>query len=153
MECLVRPLREGDAVTISRYEEFFSAENLEIVELTPRVIDLATRLRAAHGIRTPDAIQAACALSLRGRTIFMTGMPRSEKSRALRSWSFDTIKVLEPRPGSLLRHDKVKCGQKHFKARGVPFAVAVTADEVEVGVHQPEVDAHPVDDIIPNGSM
>lgn len=73
LECLVRPLREDDAATISRYEEFFSAENLEIVELTPRVFDLATRLRAAHGIRTPDAIQAACALSLHGRTTFMTG--------------------------------------------------------------------------------
>lgn len=73
MECLVRPLREADTATVARYEQFFTAEDLEIVELTPRVIDLATRLRAAHGIRTPDAIQAACALSLRGRTIFMTG--------------------------------------------------------------------------------
>ncbi len=73
LECLVRPLRDKDAATISRYEEFFSAADLEIVELTPRVIDLATRLRAAHGSRTPDAIQAACALSLPGRTIFMTG--------------------------------------------------------------------------------
>jgi type III restriction enzyme len=26
--------------------------------------------------------------------------------------------------------DKVRCGQKHFDALGVPFAVAVTADEV-----------------------
>ena len=26
--------------------------------------------------------------------------------------------------------DKVRCGQKHFEALGVPFAVAVTADEV-----------------------
>jgi type III restriction enzyme len=25
--------------------------------------------------------------------------------------------------------DKVRCGQKHFEAFGVPFAVAVTADE------------------------
>ena len=25
---------------------------------------------------------------------------------------------------------KVRCGQKHFEALGVPFAVAVTADEV-----------------------
>ena len=73
LECLERPLREDDAVTIARYEEFFAADDLEIVELTPRVIDLATRLRAAHGIRTPDAIQAACALSQRGRTIFMSG--------------------------------------------------------------------------------
>jgi type III restriction enzyme len=26
--------------------------------------------------------------------------------------------------------DKVRCGEKHFQALGVPFAVAVTADEV-----------------------
>jgi type III restriction enzyme len=26
--------------------------------------------------------------------------------------------------------DKVRCGQKHFEALGIPFAVAVTADEV-----------------------
>ena len=26
--------------------------------------------------------------------------------------------------------DKVRCGQRHFEALGVPFAVAVSADEV-----------------------
>lgn len=26
--------------------------------------------------------------------------------------------------------DKVRCGAKHFETLGVPFAVAVTADEV-----------------------
>lgn len=26
--------------------------------------------------------------------------------------------------------DKVRCGQKHFEMLGVPFAVAVSADEV-----------------------
>jgi type III restriction enzyme len=26
--------------------------------------------------------------------------------------------------------DKVRCGQKHFESLGVPFAVAVSADEV-----------------------
>jgi predicted nucleic acid-binding protein len=83
MECLVRPLREDNAAALSPYEEFFNAERLEIVELTPRVIDLATRLRVAHGIRTPDAIQAACALSLRGRTIFMTGDAAFRKVQGL----------------------------------------------------------------------
>lgn len=72
LECLVRPLRDEDAEAIARYQEFFGAEDVEIVELSPQVIDIATRLRATHGLRTPDAIQAACAMSLRGRTIFMT---------------------------------------------------------------------------------
>jgi type III restriction enzyme len=26
--------------------------------------------------------------------------------------------------------DKVRCGEKHFQTLGVPFAVAVTADDV-----------------------
>ena len=26
--------------------------------------------------------------------------------------------------------DKVRCGQKHFETRGVPFSVAVSADKV-----------------------
>jgi type III restriction enzyme len=38
-----------------------------------------------------------------------------------------TRDVLKLRPSEA---DKVRCGQKHFEALGVPFAVAVTADEV-----------------------
>lgn len=69
----MRPLRERDADTLSRHEEFFNARNLEIVELSPRVVDLATKLRATYGVRTPDALQVASAMSLRGQTIFMGG--------------------------------------------------------------------------------
>lgn len=73
LECLVKPMREQDKEKIARYGEFFQAPDLSIVELSPQVIDLATRLRADTGLRTPDAIQAACALSLRGAVIFVTG--------------------------------------------------------------------------------
>lgn len=73
LECLVKPMREKDQETIGRYGEFFQAPDLAIIELTPAVIDLATRLRAAPGLRTPDAIQAACALSLKGTVAFLTG--------------------------------------------------------------------------------
>lgn len=73
LECLVHPLRDGDSAAVGRHRDFFGADDLQIVEPTPGVIGLATRLRAVHGIRTPDAIQAASALSLPGRTIFMTG--------------------------------------------------------------------------------
>lgn len=73
LECLVKPLREQDRDAIARYRDFFSAGDLTIVELTPPVIDHATRLRADYGLRTPDAIQAACALSLKGKVCFLTG--------------------------------------------------------------------------------
>ena len=70
LECRVKPLREGNAVVLKRYDDFFGA--VHIVELNPMVVDLATALRAQHGFKTPDALQAACALSLSGSVLFVT---------------------------------------------------------------------------------
>jgi predicted nucleic acid-binding protein len=71
MECRVQPLREGNADLLARYEAFF--QQVQIIELSAEVVDHATRLRAATGLKTPDALQAACALSLAGPTGFVTG--------------------------------------------------------------------------------
>ena len=71
LECRVKPLREGDGALLKRYDDFFAAVN--IVELRPAVVELATDLRVRYGLKTPDALQAACALSLPGETFFVTG--------------------------------------------------------------------------------
>jgi predicted nucleic acid-binding protein len=73
LECLVKPVRERNAPVIERYRSFFSARDLTIVEITPQVIDRAILLRADTGLRTPDAIQAASALTLSEPVIFVTG--------------------------------------------------------------------------------
>lgn len=73
LECLVKPLRDQDTAAINSYREFFAASDLHIVEVTSQVIEAATWLRAHHGLRTPDAIQAASALSLKGSLVFFTG--------------------------------------------------------------------------------
>jgi predicted nucleic acid-binding protein len=73
MECLVKPLRDQNAAYIDRYRSFFSSTGLQIVEVSALVIDTATMLRARHGLRTPDAIQAASALSLKVPVTFLTG--------------------------------------------------------------------------------
>lgn len=83
LECLVKPVRENDREVLERYATFFQAPDLQIVELTPEVIDLATRLRAIHGLRTPDAIQAACALSLPEKTLFLTNDDAFKKVKGL----------------------------------------------------------------------
>ncbi len=73
LECRVKPLREGssgDAQTLQRYDDFFA--EVEIIEIDAPVIDLATRLRARHGLKTPDAIQAACALVWQPDAQFVT---------------------------------------------------------------------------------
>jgi predicted nucleic acid-binding protein len=73
MECLVKPLRDQNAVEIDRYRAFFASAGLQIVEVSSLVIETATLLRARHGLRTPDAIQAASALSVKGPVTFLTG--------------------------------------------------------------------------------
>jgi len=72
LECRVKPLREKNKKILARYDNFFVNAGLEVIEVTAEIMDKATHLRANHRLRTPDAIQAACALSLRGKTRFLT---------------------------------------------------------------------------------
>ena len=74
LECLVNPLRQQENFIIEQYRSFFSREDLQIVELAPEVIEKALWLRVRYNLRTPDALQAACALTLsRKEHIFLTG--------------------------------------------------------------------------------
>ena len=73
LECLVRPLREQNTAEIDRYRAFFASAGLQMVEVSSQVIETATLLRARHGLRTPDAIQAASALSVKVPVTFLTG--------------------------------------------------------------------------------
>lgn len=73
MECLVKPLREQNSADIERYRGFFASTGLQIVEVNALVLETATLLRARHGLRTPDAIQAASAMSIKGPVTFLTG--------------------------------------------------------------------------------
>jgi predicted nucleic acid-binding protein len=73
LECLVKPVREGSTDIIDRYRTFFAAGGLQVVEVSGQVIEKALLLRAHQGLRTPDAIQAASALSMNGPVVFLTG--------------------------------------------------------------------------------
>jgi predicted nucleic acid-binding protein len=73
LECLVKPLRDGDRRLVADYREFFASHDLTLVEIGPAVIETALRIRARIGLRTPDAIQAACALAVPdGDCLFLT---------------------------------------------------------------------------------
>ena len=71
LECRVKPLRESDTATLTTYDAFFAS--VQILELSPAVVDLATYLRARHSLKTPDALQAASALEWDTGVIFVTG--------------------------------------------------------------------------------
>lgn len=73
LECRVKPLREKNKEILDAYHTFFTAYNLSIIQLDIPVIEHATQLRASYQLRTPDALQAACAFSIDDDVIFITG--------------------------------------------------------------------------------
>ncbi len=72
LECLVKPLRDKDKTILRVYQQFFESPELTIIEIDHKVINIATQLRVDHTIRTPDAIQAACCLSINEQHLFLT---------------------------------------------------------------------------------
>lgn len=76
LECLVKPMRDKDKKTVEKYREFFESTELKIIEIDSRVIDIATKLRADYGLRTPGAIQAASCLSSGKQHIFLSNDKR-----------------------------------------------------------------------------
>lgn len=72
LECRVLPLRRGQTVLISRYDDFFLRRSLHIIDIGGSVIDLATELRVRYGLKTPDAIHVATAMEC-GADLILTG--------------------------------------------------------------------------------
>ncbi len=73
LECRVRPARNNDLATLAMFDAFFARPDLVWVDLSKNVVELATAIRVKHGIRTPDALQAASCLQLGTRHLFLTG--------------------------------------------------------------------------------
>ena len=66
-------MKADDSVTLARYDAFFARPDLVWVELTREVIELAAVVRVRHGLRTPDALQAACCLQLGAEHLLLSG--------------------------------------------------------------------------------
>jgi predicted nucleic acid-binding protein len=71
-EVLVHPYRRRDFALALQYQRIlFGAANLRMLTPSKEIAVEAARLRAAHGLKTPDAIQLATALSEKA-TVFLT---------------------------------------------------------------------------------
>lgn len=79
LECRVKPLREADTDLLGRYDRFFSETQARMMGLDENVIELATGIRALTNLKTADALQAACALSLGSDLRFLTNDRRFAK--------------------------------------------------------------------------
>jgi len=66
-------MKNNDTATLNRYDAFFARPDLIWVELTRDVVELAAAVRVRHGLRTPDALQAACCLQLGGGHVLLAG--------------------------------------------------------------------------------
>jgi predicted nucleic acid-binding protein len=73
LECRVGPMKGNDKASVAMFDAFFSRPDLVWVELSRDVVELATSIRVIHGIRTPDALQAASCLQLGMDHVFLSG--------------------------------------------------------------------------------
>lgn len=72
LEVLVQPIRHGDTSLADQYRHILlNFAGLKSVPLSEDVAEQAAKLRAAHNLRTADAIQMATALSA-GASVFLT---------------------------------------------------------------------------------
>ena len=87
MECLVGPLKTGNAVVESEFRAFFAATGMQVVAITAAVCDRATLIRATANIKPMDSLQLAAAV-VHGASVFFTN------DRRLNSFTGLTIEVL-----------------------------------------------------------
>ena len=92
LEVLVHPFRRGDAELARQYRDILlSAEGLTTVLLSQDIAEEAARLRAAHNLRTPDAIQMATAIH-EGAPFFLTNDARLPSLPGLKMLVLDELK-------------------------------------------------------------
>ncbi len=71
MECLVGPMKFGDAVLLAKFPAFFAAPGVSVLPITPAVCDRAAAIRANHGFKALDALHLAAAVE-HGCRLFLT---------------------------------------------------------------------------------
>ena len=91
MELLVQPYRAGNE---QRVNEFFGLlatyPNLDWIAPDLEIADMAARIRAMHGLRTPDALQAATAVRSHV-TGFVTNDPVFERVDSFETLVLDQV--------------------------------------------------------------
>jgi predicted nucleic acid-binding protein len=82
-EALARPYRLADLALVQEFHALLvSYPHIEWIPPTLNIADRAAQIRADHNLRTPDAIQAATALSV-GVTGFVTNDPIFRRIQSL----------------------------------------------------------------------
>lgn len=111
LELLVEPYRVSDIDRVNQFYALLSSyPHLTWVAPALEIADLGARLRAEHNLRTPDALQAATALSS-GATGFISNDPVFRGLGNLQIAILDGFlreAVHEPEAGCVTRNRKTK---------------------------------------------
>lgn len=90
LEVLVHPLRTHNRELAAEYRDILLNSELLTLEVSSAIAEQAAKLRAAHNIRTPDAIQISAALKA-GATHFFTNDIRLPKIPSIQILSLDSL--------------------------------------------------------------
>jgi predicted nucleic acid-binding protein len=84
LEVLVVPFRNGDRLLAERYEKLMTtSRGIRVIDVTREQLRAAAQLRAATGVKTPDALQLVAALGAGCKT-FVTNDRRLPQIPGLR---------------------------------------------------------------------
>ena len=90
LEVLVHPLRSNNRELATEYRDILRNSKLMTIEVSSAIAEQAAQLRAAHNIRTPDAIQISAALNA-GATHFLTNDVRLPEIPSVQILSIDAL--------------------------------------------------------------
>lgn len=90
LEVLVHPFRCNNRKLAAEYRDILLNSKLTILEVSTSIAEQAAQLRAAHNIRTPDAIQVSAALSA-GASHFLTTDIRLPEIPSIQIFSLDAL--------------------------------------------------------------
>jgi predicted nucleic acid-binding protein len=82
MECLVGPLRSGNAALEVQFRAFFASAGVQVVPITAATCDRAAQIRATMAFRPMDALHLAAAVT-HGAHAFLTNDTRLNAFTAL----------------------------------------------------------------------
>jgi len=90
LEVLVHPLRSNNSTLATEYRDILLNSKLTTLEVSSAIAEQAAQLRAAHNIRTPDAIQISAALDA-GATHFFTNDIKLPEIPSIQILSIDAL--------------------------------------------------------------
>jgi predicted nucleic acid-binding protein len=100
IELLVQPYRDANEQRVNEFYSLLSTyPNLNWIAPDLEIADVAARIRAAHRMRTPDALQAACAVQAQA-TGLITNDPVFERVEAFETLVLDQLLAPSTVPAS-----------------------------------------------------